>query len=79
MKTAQLRNTRALNEYLHKTEIRVRSWAPGDGQIRYRFFHMNEDGTYPEFHEGDGFRTELGFGNAERVAFGIMVGVNECC
>lgn len=38
----------------------VGTWAPGDGQTRYRFFLKSGTSRYGDYHQGDGIYTALG-------------------
>lgn len=58
-----------LSRYLEDTGIGVREWSPGDGVTRYRFVWAGQS-----YFETDGLVTVLGYGNAQRVARGILIG-----
>lgn len=38
----------------------IGTWAPGDGQTRYRFFLSDGKSSYGDYHQGDGLYTALG-------------------
>jgi hypothetical protein len=38
----------------------IGTWAPGDGQTRYRFFLKSGKSSYGDYHQGDGLYTALG-------------------
>lgn len=57
-------------------DLVVRTWAPGDGRTRYRFFVKRTHGN-PDYFEGSGVATALGVKDADTWLDGYMVGYRE--
>jgi hypothetical protein len=62
-----------LNNALTRTGVYVRTYSPGDGMTRYRFFSPDVE-VSEYFGPSDGMHTALGFRDAKRYALGVLQG-----
>jgi hypothetical protein len=54
------RSLNAMEQAANAVGLAFGTWAPGDGQTRYRFFVKSKGSPYADYHQGDGLYTALG-------------------
>jgi hypothetical protein len=65
---------RALLDLCAKAGLTYRTWSPGDGCTRFRFFRADVGEAQTYFGPQDGIHTVSGFGQALTFLYGAVTG-----